>query len=153
MSFAIMVSLLVSFTLTPMLSARWIKAKKDVHEKTFEGHALLQADRRRLQRLLGVVARATAALVAAWARCWSYSAALPIFMATANKNFLPQRRQVGDSRSVCGAPGWHEHRATEIIAERTATRVRRCPKVDYNARDDSPDDPAQTQNSGTSTCR
>src|SRR5919108_4502217 len=34
MSFAIMVSLLVSFTLTPMLSARWIKAKKDDHEKS-----------------------------------------------------------------------------------------------------------------------
>src|SRR5215813_729978 len=32
-SFAIMVSLLVSFTLTPMLSARWIRAKKDDHEK------------------------------------------------------------------------------------------------------------------------
>ncbi len=34
MSFAILVSLLVSFTLTPMLSARWIKAKKDEKEKS-----------------------------------------------------------------------------------------------------------------------
>src|SRR4029078_3926962 len=34
MSFAILVSLLVSFTLTPMLSARWIKAKKDAKEKS-----------------------------------------------------------------------------------------------------------------------
>ena len=34
MSFAILVSLLVSFTLTPMLSARWIKAKKEEKEKS-----------------------------------------------------------------------------------------------------------------------
>jgi HAE1 family hydrophobic/amphiphilic exporter-1 len=33
MSFAIVVSLLVSFTLTPMLSSRWLKAKKGVGER------------------------------------------------------------------------------------------------------------------------
>src|SRR5690349_21644984 len=40
MSFAIMVSLLVSFTLTPMLSARWIKAKD---EKGAKGHGSKEA--------------------------------------------------------------------------------------------------------------
>src|SRR6185503_9645821 len=34
MAFAIMVSLLVSFTLTPMLSARFLKVKKDEKEKS-----------------------------------------------------------------------------------------------------------------------
>src|SRR3954464_2790635 len=33
MSFAILVSLLVSFTLTPMLAARWIKERKQEHDK------------------------------------------------------------------------------------------------------------------------
>ena len=38
MSFAIMVSLLVSFTLTPMLSARWIKMRP--RREDADGHAL-----------------------------------------------------------------------------------------------------------------
>ena len=37
MSFAIMVSLLVSFTLTPMLSARWIKMRRGVRMPTARG--------------------------------------------------------------------------------------------------------------------
>ena len=50
MSFAILVSLLVSFTLTPMLSARWIKAKKDEEGEGLEGRPLLPPDRPRLRR-------------------------------------------------------------------------------------------------------
>src|SRR5580765_2379392 len=38
MSFAIMVSLLVSFTLTPMLSARWIKTKATKDPQDAKGH-------------------------------------------------------------------------------------------------------------------
>jgi HAE1 family hydrophobic/amphiphilic exporter-1 len=37
MSFAILVSLLVSFTLTPMLSSRWLKAKKGTHRDGHDG--------------------------------------------------------------------------------------------------------------------
>ena len=46
MSFAILVSLLVSFTLTPMLSARWIKAQgRQEHEGAWlEGQPVLQTD-------------------------------------------------------------------------------------------------------------
>ena len=44
MAFAIMVSLLVSFTLTPMLSARWLKMARDDH-KTKESYLFVWIDR------------------------------------------------------------------------------------------------------------
>ena len=65
MSFAILVSLLVSFTLTPMLAARWIKMKprrEDAERarhrgRELQGLAVLPADRSRLHGDPEVVAR------------------------------------------------------------------------------------------------
>ena len=66
MSFAILVSLLVSFTLTPMLAARWIKMRPRREDATgttsrsgLEGLALLPSARRRLHAPAGVVAGAS----------------------------------------------------------------------------------------------
>src|SRR3954464_14928456 len=90
MSFAILVSLLVSFTLTPMLSARWIKRKKDSREQSARDN--------RFFRLLDV--RYTQALTWALGHRWMVAAgavlillsSVPLFM-VANKNFLPNDDQ------------------------------------------------------------
>ena len=60
MSFAILVSLLVSFTLTPMLAARWIKMRPrredadghEIAEHRLEGFAVLPAARSRAIRAI-----------------------------------------------------------------------------------------------------
>src|SRR5262249_2815222 len=94
MSFAILVSLLVSFTLTPMLSARWIKGKesKEAREQSKESkdsrlfRPLDAGYRRILSWSLahrGVVA-GLAVLV--------LLSSVPLFM-VANKNFLPNDDQ------------------------------------------------------------
>ena len=57
MSFAILVSLLVSFTLTPMLSARWIKGKGVEGIEGVEGEPVLQAGGRALSPAAVVGAR------------------------------------------------------------------------------------------------
>ena len=64
MSFAIMVSLLVSFTLTPMLSARWIDAPRREERRarervTVRRRPLLPSDRRRLRPAAGLGAGAS----------------------------------------------------------------------------------------------
>jgi hydrophobic/amphiphilic exporter-1 (mainly G- bacteria), HAE1 family len=152
MSFAILVSLLVSFTLTPMLAARWIKMRPrheaaDGHES--EEHtskdsrffrpldrgytAILQWSLRHR----GIVA-AVAALV--------LLSSVPLFM-LANKNFLPNDDQ-SEFEVGLRAPEGTSLDATEIIANRLATRIRRLPEVAYTLVSVA-DDPAQTQNSGT----
>ena len=96
MAFAILVSLLVSFTLTPMLSARWL-----------EGRRRSGTDAARRRRTRGSSARSIAfytrdARVVDGAPrrsspaspCWCCCSSVPLFM-VANKNFLPQRRPVG----------------------------------------------------------
>ncbi len=152
MSFAILVSLIVSFTLTPMLAARWIKMKP--RRETADGHeveeqsskasrffrpldhgymAVLQWSLRRR----GIVA-AVAGLV--------LLSSVPLFM-LANKNFLPNDDQ-SEFEVGLRAPEGTSLEATEIIANRLATRIRRLPEVAYTLVSVA-DDPAQTQNSGT----
>src|SRR5450432_3181619 len=87
MAFAIMVSLLVSFTLTPMLSARWLKVKKhgtDEHSskdsKVF--HAVDVVYTRMLEWCM-----AHRAIVAGFSVMVLLSS-VPLFM-MANKNFMP----------------------------------------------------------------
>src|SRR5690349_22201597 len=91
MSFAIMVSLLVSFTLTPMLSARWIRAKKDSRDsKDSKDSALFRPMDVLYTRILSwsLAHRAVVAGLAALVLLSS----VPLFM-VANKNFLPNDDQ------------------------------------------------------------
>jgi HAE1 family hydrophobic/amphiphilic exporter-1 len=147
MSFAIMVSLLVSFTLTPMLSARWIKAKKegkDTKERASK-------DSRFFSRLDGGYSRllswslAHRAVVAGGALLILLSS-VPLFM-VANKNFLPNDDQSEFEVGV-RAPEGTSIDSTELIANRIAAGVRALPEVAYTLVTIA-DDPAQTQNSGT----
>jgi HAE1 family hydrophobic/amphiphilic exporter-1 len=147
MSFAILVSLLVSFTLTPMLSARWIRipAKKDGdgHEASKDSRAFAALDRR-YSRVLswalthrGIVA-GLAVLV--------LLSSVPL-LAAAKKNFLPNDDQ-SQFEIALRAPEGTSLDSTEIIANRIAADVRRLPEVEYTLVTVA-DDPAQTQNAGT----
>jgi len=152
MSFAILVSLLVSFTLTPMLAARWIKMKP--RRQTSDGHEVEEQSSKdsRFFRPLdhgytailqwslrhrGIVS-AVAGLV--------LLSSVPLFM-LANKNFLPNDDQ-SEFEVGLRAPEGTSLEATEIVANRLATRIRRLPEVAYTLVSVA-DDPAQTQNSGT----
>jgi HAE1 family hydrophobic/amphiphilic exporter-1 len=149
MSFAIMVSLLVSFTLTPMLSARWIKAKNTKDSKDTKGRG--SKDNRFFRPIDDGYKRLLAwslahrGLVAAGAVLILLSS-VPLYM-VANKNFLPNDDQSEFEIGV-RAPEGTSIDATELIANRIATGVRRLPEVEYTLVTLA-DDPAQTQNSGT----
>src|SRR5262245_47203503 len=144
MSFAIMVSLLVSFTLTPMLSARWIRAKKDDHEKGSKENRFFKPIDDGYKRLLawslahrGVVAIGAVLILLS---------SVPLFM-FANKNFLPNDDQSEFEIGV-RAPEGTSIDATELIANRIASGVRSLPEVDYTIVSIA-DGRAQPQNWGT----
>jgi HAE1 family hydrophobic/amphiphilic exporter-1 len=152
MSFAIMVSLLVSFTLTPMLAARWIKMKPRREDE--EGHVLAEKTSRD-SGFFGALDRGYTSILS-----WSLShrgivagiallvllSSVPLFM-IANKNFLPNDDQ-SEFEVGLRAPEGTSLEATEIIANRIATRIQKLPGVSYTLVSVA-DDPARTQNSGT----
>jgi HAE1 family hydrophobic/amphiphilic exporter-1 len=143
MAFAIMVSLLVSFTLTPMLSARWLKVTphgKDAHgskdSKVF--HAVDVFYTRLLEWSM-----AHRGLMAGFAALVLLSS-VPLFM-FANKNFLPQDDQSEFEINIRAAEGTSLE-ATEVITNRIANAVRqRAPEVDYTLVTIAAD-PSQTRN-------
>jgi hydrophobic/amphiphilic exporter-1 (mainly G- bacteria), HAE1 family len=152
MAFAIMVSLLVSFTLTPMLSARWIKMRP--RRKDADGRELgVESSKesrffRPIDHAYGRVlswALGHRAIVSAVAVLVLLSSA-PLFK-VANKNFLPIDDQ-SEFEVAVRAPEGTSVDATELIANRIATQVRRLAEVDYTLVT-AADDPAQTQNAAT----
>ena len=153
MSFAILVSLLVSFTLTPMMAARFIKIKPrrvDSAGREIDDHAsskdsgffrsLDAAYTRILQWSLGhrLVIAGIAALV--------LLSSVPLFM-VADKNFLPNDDQ-SEFEVGFRAPEGMSLDATEIIANRIATRIRELPDVAFTLVSIA-DDPARTPNLGS----
>src|SRR3954447_11857470 len=152
MAFAIMVSLLVSFTLTPMLSARWIKMRprrEDANGREIRGES--SKDSRFFRPIDHAYARVLSwalghrALVAGVAVLVLLSSA-PLFE-VANKNFLPTDDQ-SEFEVGLRAPEGTSLDATELVANRIAMQVRQLPEVDYTLVTTA-DDPAQTQNSAT----
>ena len=143
MAFAIMVSLLVSFTLTPMLSARWLKIKDAVggghsskDSRVF--HAVDVFYTRLLEWSM-----AHRAIVAGIAVLVLFSS-VPLFMA-ANKNFLPQDDQ-SEFEINLRAPEGTSLESTEVITNRVANTVRaRMPEVDYTLVTIA-SDPSKTRN-------
>jgi hydrophobic/amphiphilic exporter-1 (mainly G- bacteria), HAE1 family len=143
MAFAIMVSLVVSFTLTPMLAARWLKVKrhgKDQHSskdsKIF--HAIDVFYTRLLEWSMAhrfiVAAIAVVVLISS----------VPLFSIT-NKNFIPQDDQSEFEINV-RAPEGTSLESTEIIANRIANAVRqRLSEVDFTVVTVG-GDPAKTRN-------
>src|SRR5712672_280828 len=146
MAFAIMVSLLVSFTLTPMLSARWLKVKRhgdDAHSS--KDSRVFRAVDAFYTRLLewSMAHRAIVAGIAVLVLLSS----VPLFT-IANKNFMPQD-DASEFEVNLRAPEGTSLEATEVLTNRVASAMRnRLPEVDYTLVTIA-GDPAKTRNLGT----
>ncbi|MDP9361612.1 MAG: efflux RND transporter permease subunit [Acidobacteriota bacterium] len=146
MAFAIAVSLLVSFTLTPMMSSRLLR-REEIEHAHVEGQET--------QGFYGVVER-TYLRMLDWsmARRWvivvimflTFLTAIPLGKAV-NKNFLPQDDESRFQVQV-RAPEGASLETTQTIMESIAARVRRMPEVDTTVVTIG-DDPQVTQNLGT----
>src|SRR6516225_4845252 len=146
MAFAIMVSLVVSFTLTPMLSARWLKIKA-----TPEGGSHASKESRIFHAVdvfytavleWAMAHRAIVAGLAALVLCSS----VPLFM-LANKNFIPNDDQ-SEFEINLRAPEGTSLEATEVITNRIAAQARQhVPEAAYTLVTIG-GDPAQTRNLG-----
>lgn len=135
-SFAIAVSLLVSFTLTPMLAARLIKRSDDKKERPFERHTEPADHGSKQSRFYRPVERTyTALLTWSMAHRWVIVVAcllvivsiVPLFMLV-GKNFLPVDDQAQFEVTV-RAPEGSTLPSTSTLTERIATDLRKLPGV------------------------
>ncbi|MGE0359479.1 MAG: efflux RND transporter permease subunit [Vicinamibacterales bacterium] len=127
MAFAVLVSLFVSFTLTPMMSAYWLKpggggaGHDSKHSRFFA--PLDRAYTRLLEWAMahrGLVAVATVLILIS---------SVPLFRVV-NVNFTPVDDQ-SQFEVTMRAPEGSSLQATEILANRLATAIRRRSEVDY----------------------
>ena len=135
-SFAIAVSLLVSFTLTPMLAARLIKRSDDAKERGFERHTEPSDHGSKESRFYRPIDRLyTKLLTWSMSHRWIIVTAcalvivsiLPLFIFV-GKNFLPVDDQAQFEVSV-RAPEGSTLAATSTLAERIAVDLRKLPGV------------------------
>jgi HAE1 family hydrophobic/amphiphilic exporter-1 len=135
-SFAIAVSLLVSFTLTPMLAARLIKRSNDSEEGPIERHTEPADHGSKQSRFYRPIDRTyTRMLTWSMAHRWVVVGAcllviisiVPLFMFV-GKNFLPVDDQSQFEINV-RAPEGSTLAATSTLAERIAADVRKLPGV------------------------
>jgi HAE1 family hydrophobic/amphiphilic exporter-1 len=155
MSFSIMVSLLVSFTLTPMMCARWLKAKAKGAAPSGghapEGHGgghghgeskgIYGAIERGYVRMLGFV------LAHRWVIVLASLVALvsiPILARSANANFLPDEDE-SQFQATIRAPEGTSLDQTRLVATRFAGIIEKMPGVLY-AVTTVGDDPQKTPN-------
>jgi len=143
MAFAIMVSLLVSFTLTPMLSARWLKVKQhgpDDHSS--KDSRVFHAIDVVYTRHAGVGRWRNRAVVAAVAVLVLLSS-VPLFM-MANKNFMPQD-DASEFEVTC-APRGHQPRIDRSAHQPGGERdARQAPRSGLHASHHSPAIPPDAQ--------
>jgi len=135
-SFAIAVSLLVSFTLTPMLAARLIKRSNDAEEGPFERRTEPADHGSKQSRFYAPIDRGyTRMLTWSMAHRWVILGAcivviisiVPLFMFV-GKNFLPVDDQSQFEISL-RAPEGSTLAATSSLAERVSADVRKMPGV------------------------
>ncbi len=129
MAFAIMVSLVVSFTLTPMLSARFLKIKpKGEGGASSKDSRVFRAVDRFYTRMLewSMSHRAIVSGVAVLVLLSS----VPLFM-IADKNFLPNDDQ-SEFEIILRAPEGTSLESTEVITNRITNAIRsQTPEVSY----------------------
>jgi HAE1 family hydrophobic/amphiphilic exporter-1 len=135
-AFAIGVSLLVSFTLTPMLAARLIKRSDDAKERPLERHTEPRDHGSKESRFYRPVDR-TYTKMLSWSMSHRWAIVLacvvviasivPLFMFV-GKNFLPVDDQSQFEINV-RAPEGSTLASTSALAERIATDVRSLPGV------------------------
>ena len=130
MAFAILVSLLVSFTLTPMMSSRWLRVKRAGPEGAVHDS--------KHSAIFGPMDRAYTAMLG-----WSMShrwvigvlavavllSSVPLFRFVA-VTFVTQDDQSGFDVSVRALEGTSLE-ATEVMANRIGAAIRRIPEVNY----------------------
>ena len=145
MAFSILVSLLVSFTLTPMLSARWLKRSAEATA----GHG--SKDAAIFRSLDGVYTRLLEwslqrrGLVAA-VSVLILGSSVPLFMIV-DKNFTPTDDQ-GEFEIVVRAPEGSSLEKTELVVGRLANTLReRIPGITFSLATVG-DDGARTPNAG-----
>ena len=135
-AFAIAVSLLVSFTLTPMLAARLIKRSDDAKERPLEKHTEPADHGSKQSRFYRPVDRTYTKLLTwsmkhRWAVVLACAAVIisivPLFMFV-GKNFLPVDDQSQFEVQV-RAPEGYTLAATSTLAERIAVDLRKLPGV------------------------
>ena len=132
MAFAVMVSLLVSFTLTPMMCARWLKVKprtedEDHHVHDSKHSAVFGPVDRVYTRMLEW-SMAHRGIIATLAVLVLFSS-VPIFRIV-NVNFTPQDDQSEFDVSL-RAPEGASLEGTEVVANRVSAAIRRIPEVSY----------------------
>ena len=144
MAIAIAVSLLVSFTLTPMMSARWLRREDLAHGTSTREHGVYGRIERVYLRMLDwsmthrwvVVLAMVAALISI----------VPLGMAV-NKNFLPSDDESQFQVTARAAEG-SSLQTTQTIMESIASRVRKISEVETTVITIG-DDPQVTQNLGS----
>ena len=127
MAFAVLVSLFVSFTLTPMMSAYWLKAPPKDRGHDSKHNRLFDPLDRGYTRLLewamahrGLVAVATVLVLLS---------SVPLFRVTA-VNFTPEDDQSQFDISM-RAPEGTSLAAMDVLANRLGAAVRKIPEVDF----------------------
>jgi hydrophobic/amphiphilic exporter-1 (mainly G- bacteria), HAE1 family len=127
MAFSIAISMLVSFSLTPMMSSRWLK-EKSAGAKSF-GERLVDGFYRPIERVYGTVLYFV--MLRRWiiviAALLTLGSCVPLAQKT-NKGFLPVNDEARFQLQV-RAPEGTGLDETCLIAERIARQVRAFPKV------------------------
>jgi len=144
MAIAIAVSLLVSFTLTPMMSARWLRREDLTHGTSTREHGMYASIEGVYLKMLDW------SMAHRWVIVLSMLIALisivPLGMAV-NKNFLPQDDE-SQFQVQARVPEGASLQTTQTIMESIATAVRKMPEVETTVLTIG-DDPQVTQNLGT----
>ena len=127
MAFAVLVSLFVSFTLTPMMSAYWLTPVPKDHSGDSKHNRLFDPLDRAYTRLLewamahrGLVAVGTVLVLLS---------SIPLFQVTA-VNFTPEDDQ-SQFDVTLRAPEGTSLAAMDVLANRLGAAVRRIPEVDF----------------------
>ncbi|MDP3717593.1 MAG: efflux RND transporter permease subunit [Acidobacteriota bacterium] len=127
MAFAVMVSLFVSFTLTPMMSAHWLKpARKGAHGDSKHNRLFDPIDRSYTRMLEWSMAHR--GLVAIGAILVLLSS-VPLFQIT-KVNFTPEDDQ-SQFDVTMRAPEGTSLASMEVLANRLSTAVRAIPEVEF----------------------
>ena len=125
MAFAIGVSLLVAFTLTPMMSARWLRTEDLGHGKSSRESRFYAPVERSYMAILRWSMDHRWAVVAIMLLV--FSSTVPLFV-VANKNFLPNDDE-SQFDVVVRAPEGSSLETTRVIMESIGARVRELPGV------------------------
>jgi hydrophobic/amphiphilic exporter-1 (mainly G- bacteria), HAE1 family len=126
MAYAIGVSLLVAFTLTPMLASRWLTPKEVEADQTSRDIGFYAAIERRYLALLDWAMTHRLVMVALMAAV--FLSTFPLG-AVANKNFLP-RDDESQFELIVRAPEGASIESTQTILESIGQKVRALPGVE-----------------------